>query len=84
MIDELYMKNLEIFFNKISKFNLEQTRNNFENLIEYLIYNPSYISILQIFFPFQNFKDKEMELCGYFIEMISILGEKKLILNFNL
>ena len=83
LIDELYKDNLDLFFNKIDKFTLEQTRNNFENLIEYLIYNPSYIPILEIFYPFQKFKDKEMELCGYFIEMISILGKKKINFKFQ-
>ena len=83
LIDELYKDNLELFFNKISKFSLEPTRNNFESLIEYLIYNPSYLSILEIFYPFQNFKDIEMELSGYFIEMISILSKKKINFKFQ-
>ena len=82
LVNELYYSNLEDFFTKINKFRLEQTRNNFENLVEYLIYNPKYMEILDLFYPFQNFKDKEMNLSGYFFEMISDLSKKKI--NFKL
>ncbi len=80
--DELYINNLEKFLIIITQFKLEQTRNNFENLIEYLIYNPKYIKFLDFFFPFQHFKSKEMEISCYFIEMISILYNKQI--NFKL
>ena len=42
------------------------------------------MEILELFYPFQNFKDKEMNLSGYYVEMISALRKKKLILNCNL
>ena len=51
-------------------------------MIEYLIYNPKYIKIIDFFFPFQHFKSKEMEVSCYFIEMISILYNKQI--NFKL
>ena len=81
--DELYIKNLEEFLLIITQFKLEQTRNNFENLIKYLIYYPKYLKIVDFFFPFQHFKSKEMELSCYFIEMISILYNKKINFKFQ-
>ena len=58
--DELYINNLEEFLLIIKQFKLEQTRNNIENLIEYLIYNQKYIKIIDFFFLFQHFKSKDM------------------------